>query len=85
MPSLFNIIMLLCLIAIPTLHTLCAIFPKRAKLMTILCLALHITALLPLLYFGATLEFVFMLYVISLALRQLLYLVLGKRGDKRVL
>ncbi len=77
--------MLLCIVGIPALHVLSAIFKARAKLYTLLCLLLHIIANLPLLYFGAELEFVFMLYAVSLALRQLFFLIFGKRGDKSVL
>ena len=85
MQILFNIIMLLCLICIPLLHFAAVFFRSAAKPLSVVCLLLHIIALIPLLYFGASLELVFMLYIISLALRQLFHLIFGKRGDKRVL
>ena len=80
MQTLFNIIMFLCILAIPSLHILSVIFKSRAAVITPVCLSLHILALLPLLYFGAELELIFMLYMISLAIRQTAFLAFGKRG-----
>lgn len=72
--------MLLCILAIPSLHILSVIFKSHAAVITPVCLSLHILALLPLLYFGAELELIFMLYMISLAIRQTAFLAFGKRG-----
>ncbi len=92
MQTLFNIIMLLCIIIIPALHILCAVFKSKSTPISLLCLAAHAVASLPLLYFGAQLRLVLMLYMISLALRQLAFFVfdrvslnIRKRGDGDVL
>lgn len=80
MQTVFNIIMLLCILAIPSLHILSAVFKSCAKVFSLFCLSLHIVSLLPLIYFGAELELIFMLYMISLAVRQISFLAFGKRG-----
>ena len=80
------------MIIIPVLHILCALLKSKSGVISLVCLAMHAVAALPLLYFGAELRLVFMLYMISLALRQIAFFVfervvldIGKRGDGDVL
>lgn len=84
MQIVFNIIALLCLIIIPALHILSALFVSFGKAFTVASLIAHVIMLVPLLYFGAELELIFLLLLISVGIRQLVFLIVGKRGGKFV-
>ena len=79
MHTVFNLIMLICLIGIPCLHFLPFFVPKFTKVLNLTGIILNVVALIPLVYFGAELELVFMLYMLSLALRQIAFLIFANR------
>lgn len=77
MALFFNILMLVLIPAILTLHVLSLLFDKSAAL-NLSALFAHILALIPLIYFSATLEVVLALYMLSLAIRCALFIVLSR-------
>ena len=73
----FNIIMLFCLIAIPASHVLALLISGFARLINTVGIFLHVLALMPLIYFGAELELIYMLFMLSLVIKVGAYVVRG--------
>lgn len=81
MQLVFNIVMLICMIGIVCAHFIQFLLPRYVKLINLTGILLHVVALAPLVYFGAELELVFMLYMVSLAIRLIAFLIFGRRGE----
>ena len=73
-----NISLAVIFAAIVALYILSFVYEKSARLLNTVAVALHILSLFPLLYFSAPLEALLAVYMTSLALRSLIFLVLNK-------
>ena len=81
MPIFFNILSLVLVLSIAALHI--ASLWYRCRVLNALSIILHIVALIPLLYFSAEFKLVLALYLMSLAIRTVLYTVIAKIKSKR--